>query len=351
MSDEQLSFSPLWADSLGAKTTCTLIETPEVNILIDPGVAVMQPSFPASWVKKFYWKGRAWLSVKKASRKADVVVISHYHYDHFTDFDREIYDGKLLLVKNPNEYINDSQRKRAEQFLGKICERFGNTELDEVLLERKEKKYGDPMDELPHARDMDFGDYNSRREELLEKWRNTYHKRVENWNSRKRVPELDFGDMEVRFPEGGEFEFGEVKLRFTPPLFHGIELSKTGWVFSTIVERNARKFIHSSDLQGPTVEDYADWIIEENPDVLYLDGPATYLFGYMLNRTNLNRSIDNAVRIIENTDSKLVLYDHHLAREKKFRERTEKVWKTAEDEGKKVLTVAEYQGEKPVVLR
>lgn len=350
MNKSKLYFEPLWADSLGAKTTCTLVKTPEVNILIDPGVAVMQPSFPASWAKKFYWKARAWLAIKKASRKADVVVISHYHYDHFTDFDKGIYDGKLLLVKNPNEYINNSQRDRAKKFLDKICRTFGDTRLEEIMEEREEKKYGNPMDDIPHARDKDFGDYNSRREELLEKWGKLYWKRVENWNSSKWIPELKFDDVEIRFAEGREFGFGRTKMRFTPPLFHGIELSKTGWVFSSVIQRYRQKFIHSSDLHGPTVEDYADWIIEENPNVLYLDGPATYLLGFMLNKTNLNRSVENAARIVENSRSRLILYDHHLTREKKFRDRTEKVWETARKNRKKVLTVAEYLDEEPAVL-
>lgn len=345
-----LSFEPLWADSLGAKTTCTLVETPEVSVLIDPGVAVMQPSFPASWLKKAYWKSRARMAIKEASGRADVVVISHYHYDHFTDFDRDIYDGKTLMVKNPNEYINDSQMGRARSFLDEVGREFGGSGLEDFLEEREEKDYGDPLGEVPHARGIDLGDYNSRREELLEKWEKNYWDRVENWRSSDWVPELDLEGVEVVFPEGREFEFGETTLRFTRPLFHGIELSKTGWVFCTVVERGDRKFIHTSDLQGPTVEDYADWIIEEDPDVLYLDGPATYLLGFMLNKTNLSRAVDNASRIVEGIDSDLILYDHHLVREKRFRERTEKVWETAEELGKRVQTVAEYKGGRPVVL-
>ncbi|MEE8299774.1 MAG: hypothetical protein V3R28_00540 [Desulfatiglandales bacterium] len=40
------------------------------------------------------------------------------------------------------------------------------------------------------------------------------------------------------------------------------------------------------------IEDYAQWIIKENPDILILDGPPGYLFGYMVNRINLQRAID-----------------------------------------------------------
>ena len=345
-----ISFEPIWADSLGAKTTCTLVETPEIKVLIDPGVAVMQPSFPASDTKKASWRSEAWKSVKEASRKADVVVISHYHYDHFTDFDSELYSGKLKKKKNPNEYINNSQRERALNFFENICQNFGEVELEDVMSEKVLENYGNPLDELPHARDMDFGDYNSRREELIQKWLDLYWKRTENWNSYKEIPELDFEDVTVKFPEGGEIEFGSTKLKFSGPLFHGIELSKTGWVFSSEIKRGKEMFVHSSDLQGPTVEDYADWLIEKDPDYLYLDGPATYLLGFMLNQTNLDRAIDNASRIIEGTSSDLILYDHHLTREKKFRERTEKVWETANRTDSRVLTVSEYKGKEPVVL-
>ncbi|HID60669.1 MAG TPA: MBL fold metallo-hydrolase, partial [Hadesarchaea archaeon] len=90
----KLTFEPVWFDSLGAKSSCTLVCTPDISVLIDPGVAVMQPSFPASWAKKLYWGVQGMRAIKRAGRKADAVVISHYHYDHFTDFDRELYEGK-----------------------------------------------------------------------------------------------------------------------------------------------------------------------------------------------------------------------------------------------------------------
>lgn len=51
--------------------------------------------------------------------------------------------------------------------------------------------------------------------------------------------------------------------------------------------------IYTSHLQGPGIDDYAQWIIEENPDILILDGPPGYLFGFMVNRINLQRAIDS----------------------------------------------------------
>ena len=346
----KIDFKPVWFDSLGAKSSCTLVKTPDVSVLIDPGVAVMQPSFPASWTKKLYWEAQGRHAIKKASRKADVVVISHYHYDHFTDFDRKLYEEKLLLVKNPNEFINDSQRGRAERFFDNLCRAFGKVELEDVSQKRKRKTYGDPLDDIPRARDKDFGDYNRRRRELFKKGHKWFQNRAKNWNSAKLIPELKFKDLEVKFPESKEFKFGRTKLRFTPPLFHGIEFSRVGWVFATVIEYGSEKLIHSSDLDGPIIEDYANWIIRENPNVLILDGPMTYMFGYLTTRTTMNRAVANAVRVLRKTGVRLMIYDHHLPREPKFKEWTHEVWDEAKRRGKKVLTAAEFLGKKPVVL-
>jgi hypothetical protein len=263
------------------------------------------------------------------------------------------------LAKNPNEYINDSQRGRAVSFYSNICNAFGKTSLEsmqkeKVKGERKDKEYPDPLDSLPIATQKDFGDYTERRAELLRKGKKWLDSRVANWNKNPEIPEFKFkfkfNSIEVRYSEGKVFKFGDTLLRFSNPLFHGIEFSRVGWVFTTTIEYGDEKFIHSSDLNGPIIEDYAQKMIQENPQVLILDGPMTYMFGYLLNRINLDRTIENASEIIRKIDSEVIIYDHHLPRERKFRERTKKVWDVAKEENKKVMTAAEFLGKKPVVL-
>ena len=105
-----MDFELVWFDSLGAKSSCTLVKA-GVNILIDPGVAIMHPGFPASKTKKILWYKKAKRKIKHAAKNANIVIISHYHYDHFTDFDKKIYENKIIFAKDPNKYINDSQRK------------------------------------------------------------------------------------------------------------------------------------------------------------------------------------------------------------------------------------------------
>jgi len=156
--------------------------------------------------------------------------------------------------------------------------------------------------------------------------------------------------VRVVYPEGREFAFGGTRLRFTGPLFHGIEFSRLGWVFATVIEHGGEKLIHSSDLGGPIIEDYADWIIEEDPTYLILDGPMTYMLGYTLNMVNFRRALANARRIVEEVDFEFMVWDHHLPREPRFRERTREVWELAGRLGKRVVTARELRyGLRPVV--
>jgi hypothetical protein len=349
---ERISFRLVWFDSLGAKSTCTLVKTPDVSVLIDPGVAVMQPSFPASYAQKRKWADEAWSAIKDVSEEAEIIVVSHYHYDHFTDFDEALYRGRVILAKNPNEYINDSQRKRAEDFYNNLSQTFGKTELNKLLQSREKKDYPDPMESLPFARSKDYGDYKKRKQELLEKGRKWFHGRVQKWNRMKLIPELKFNDCEVRFVDGERFRYGKTRLEFTKPLFHGIEYARVGWVISTTITHENEKLIHTSDLEGPVIEDQAEWLIREDPDVLILDGPSTYLIPFMLNLINLRRAIENTCRIIEETSRlKLIIYDHHLPRDRKFKERVKQVYEKAEENNKNVLTAAEYMGKTPAVLK
>ncbi|HEX55059.1 MAG: MBL fold metallo-hydrolase [Candidatus Altiarchaeales archaeon] len=349
---ENLRIEPIWSDSMGAKSMSTFVETPDTKLIIDPGAAIMQPSFPFPSEMKMRWLMLARAEVCRASKNADIVVITHYHYDHFVDFDPDLYRGKLILTKNPNEYINLSQRRRAESFLDKICLEFGNINLSSILEEGGgEKNYADPINELPLSTAIDLGTYNERRRKILEKGSERFKRLADLWNNLPKIPEIKFNDIEVRFPEEREFNLNKTRIRFTKPMFHGIEYSQVGWVFSVIIEYKHEKFLYSSDLSGPVIEDYAKFIIDENPNFLIIDGPPTYLFPYMFNMINLNRSISNLCDMIENLDSEVIILDHHLLRDRRYKEILSDVYETADKKDKNLLTFAEYLGRKPVLLR
>ena len=62
-------FKPVWFDSLGAKSSCVWIRTSDISIIIDPGIAVMQPSYPASWIKKLYWLEKGEKIIKQRCKR------------------------------------------------------------------------------------------------------------------------------------------------------------------------------------------------------------------------------------------------------------------------------------------
>jgi len=351
---DEINVKPVWSDSMGAKSTCVKVETSDTSIIVDPAAAVMQKSFPMKTERKYSLLDKARNEIEKASKGAEHVFISHYHYDHHflpdtsgIDFS-SIYSNKEIWMKDPNRWINPSQWDRSRKFLQALLDTHeAEKELDEFKVEPDEEQYEDPLKELPLIQEINEGDYEGRRNELHKKWREKLFRRTEMWNQEKHVEE----PLEnFHYADGKTIKTGGTTIRFTDPLFHGIEYSKTGWVVSMIVEKGSDKFIYTSDIQGPTIEDYAEWIIQEAPDFLVMDGPATYLLGYMLNNFNLNRSVKNASRIVEECDFKTMLYDHHLTRESNFKEKTEDIWNTANEVKGEVLTYREYlEGKKPIV--
>ena len=345
----------IWFDSMGAKSSSLLLETPDVKLLIDPAAAVMQPSFPLSESQKRVLRQKAFDAIHRAAKKADAIFISHYHYDHHTLPDEpnelELYKGKKIWVKNPNLWINRSQWGRARIFLSRLYEGLKGSGFENLLHPARRRNFPDPLKNLPLASRKDYGDYQKRKKQLLRKGKAWFRNTANLWKKGKWVSEFSLGSTEVSFADGKSIEIGATKIRFTTPLFHGIEYDRLGWVLGLVCEHKGAKFLYSSDLQGPQIEDYADWIIKENPDILILDGPATYLLGYMLNKINLARAISNASWVLRKTTSKVIIYDHHLTRGSRFKERISKVYEVAREEKKTLLTAAEWLGKEPLVLK
>lgn len=319
---------PLWFDSLGAKASALLVETPDLRLLVDPGAAEMQPSFPLPPEERKRLRGEALQTIRKAARKADIVFISHYHYDHHTlpVEAPDLYAGKELWIKDPNRFINRSQWERARLFYAQLCHLRG--------LEPRE------YISAPGGVEADPSLWPSRRK----KDRQWFQGLVRLWQG---GPWLKEGPG-ISFADGRSFRRGGTSVRFTEPLFHGGEFDRVGWVVALVVEVGGRKLLYSSDIQGPVIEAYARWIAEERPDLLVLDGPPTYLLGYLFGQRDLERALSNLEGLLERLRDTVIIYDHHLPRDPRFRERTWEVWEMAK--GRALYTCAEWFGSKPLVL-
>jgi len=339
----------IWFDSMGAKSSCIYVETPDLKMLVDPGAAGMQPTYPLSNREKSKLRKIALKCIKEASKKADIIFISHYHYDHHTlpKESRKIYQGKTLWIKNPNIWINHSQWKRARLFLKQL---LGDIRFNKICTYNFSFNIQDPLDKLPLARGKDYGSYQERKKELLKKGKVWMENLVKKWKE-NQIDEERLKKYKIYLADGRRIQVGDTKIRFTEPFFHGVEYDRLGWVTALVVEKDKTKLVYTSDLQGPIIEDYASWIIKEKPSILILDGPATYLLGYMLNYINLERCIDNLVHILNSISPAVFIYDHHLLRDQRYQERISKVYEYAEKKGKKLLTAAEWHKKEPLILK
>ena len=270
---------PIAFDSMGTRSMCTFVKTRDVKILIDPGVALGPsryglPPHPIE-IKR---REEHWQAIVKYAMQADVLIVTHYHYDHYRpDENLEIYENKVVFVKHPEENINKSQKERAAYFLSKI-ENIAKS--------------------IQHA-------------------------------DRK------------------EFLFGNTKIKFSQAVFHGTN-AKLGYVTEVLID-DGYKLIHTSDVEGPSIANQVEFILENKPNLVILDGPLSYMLGYRYSSKSLQLAVENMIKIVNMGSIETLIVDHHFLRDLKWKQRIASVFGAANRKGIKVLTAAEYAG-KPLEM-
>lgn len=149
---------PVAFDSMGVRSMATFVRTKDVSVFIDPSVSLAPSRYglPPHRIE-IERMNEKWKEIKNFVKKSDVVIITHYHYDHHNPEEVEIFEGKKLFLKNPKEKINRSQVSRANYFLEKLVDlsveidfcdgkkyEFGNTtiELSEPVFHGANQKLG-----------------------------------------------------------------------------------------------------------------------------------------------------------------------------------------------------------------
>ncbi|MGE5172311.1 MAG: MBL fold metallo-hydrolase [Betaproteobacteria bacterium] len=113
-----MNITPLAAESMGVRSSAIFIETPDVKVLIDPGVSLAPlrfglPPHPLE-IKAM---NKSWRRIKEYAARADVLIITHYHFDHFDPTEPLVFHNKVLLIKHPKEQINARQHDRARELI------------------------------------------------------------------------------------------------------------------------------------------------------------------------------------------------------------------------------------------
>jgi predicted metallo-beta-lactamase superfamily hydrolase len=283
----EIKVTPLAAESFGARSMCTLVETPDVRLLLDAGVSLCPyrfglPPHPTEFKTIDILRKR----IAESADKAEVVTISHYHFDHHTpsyedwlvnwteakETARRIYEGKVVLVKNPREKINASQRKRAWIF----------------------QKTGGKV-----ARSLEATD-------------------------------------------GKTFVFGGTVLRFSEAVPHGPDDSMLGWVVMANVEDATERFMFAPDVQGPMSIHTVELIKSAKPQVIMVGGPPFYLGGFKVEETQLRLGLQNLMAVVEAVP--VTILEHHALRDEAWQQMTRQVYDLAAQVGHKVMTAAEFTG-------
>ncbi|MEM3031179.1 MAG: MBL fold metallo-hydrolase [Candidatus Micrarchaeia archaeon] len=269
-----MKITPIAFDSLGTRGMATFVETGDCNILIDPGVSLapVRYGLPPHSLELKRMKEH-WREIKKLAKKSDVLVVSHYHYDHHNPEEPEVFKGKTLLLKHPTENINQSQGERAAYFLQKLGK-------------------------LP---------------------------------------------KKIEWAEGKELVVGRTRILCSPPVFHGTS-PKLGHVVETLVEEGKEKFIHTSDVEGPSQAEQAAFVLKHRPRVVFLDGPLSYMI-YRFGMHAIGASVQNMIGFVQEGVETLVV-DHHLLRDLHYKERLAPVYAAAEKTRARVVTAAEFARKK-----
>jgi predicted metallo-beta-lactamase superfamily hydrolase len=264
---------------------CTYIETPDVRILVDPGASLGPRYGLIPHPREYLALREARSLLTKYAEKASVITISHYHFDHATP----VYTDYLWNLSSPEV---------AEQIYG-----------DKLIL----------------AKD----------------YRNNVNasQRRRGWMLRESLREHVRG---FEAADGRTFSFGGTTLRFSYPVPHGEQDTLLGWVIMLCVESCGERIIHGSDVQGPIVDETADWILDERSRLTYVGGPPTYLMEYRNRMDLIGKALYNLERIALVTPNLIV--DHHVLRAGQWPEGFDKIIEATKLMGHQVVTAAEHIG-------
>ncbi len=145
--------------------------------------------------------------------------------------------------------------------------------------------------------------------------------------------------------DGKEFNFENVKIKFSQPVEHGVIKTNQGYVLMTTIDDGTKRFMHCSDVQGPVLRKTADIIVAENPDIIAISGPPIHEASWYFSKVGWDRAKDNLKYILTETNVNTIILDHYLIRELNFKKEFEDVYLFAERQNKRVLTAAEFLGQ------
>jgi len=276
---------PIAFESMGVRSMCTFVESPDVKLLIDPGLSLGPRFSLLPHPEEYRARSRLRRRLLEAAGEAEILAVTHYHYDHYTPFFDEavwtgstmeeaemLYQGKDVLAKSYRRKVNLSQRRRGWLFWKSLSER----------------------------------------------------------------------GIKAEEADGSTFTFGETRLTFSEPVPHGEQDSALGWVLMLLIEHGGERVLYTSDVQGPMAASTLRLIEEFKPHLAIVGGPPIYLRGYRVPDEAIGKALNNMTYLTGFTP--VAIMDHHLLRDPGWMDFLAPVLKAAKVNGCTIYTAADYAG-------
>ncbi len=279
---------PVAFDSMGVRSEATLVVVDDTRIFIDPSAALAPKRYGLP-PTEFEIKALELAKgiIADLASKSDFIVITHYHYDHHPNpKEEEAVYEKIFTGKTL--YIKEFEN-----------EVTGSAKTRGRKFYEKAKEYA----------------------------------------------------KEIIFADGRKFKIGSgITLEFSPAVWHGPVGSKVGRVIMVNIKKGKGSFVHGSDAQNLADPAALEWVLEKKPTFIIIDGYPTILMGWRVSKRSFEESMEGLAKVITEAPAKTIIIDHHIVRDKNFKERMKDLYDLAEKHKKKILTAAEYLGLENLLL-
>ncbi len=286
---------------MGTRSTSTFVSA-KCGILIDPSAALALrihglPPHKMELERKDAHTAR----IIEYAKMADVIVVTHYHYDHHNPRIPEIFKGKIALLKHPSENINYSQKVRAKVFVEKlepIAKKIEYTDGRKFTYKGVTLTFSDA---LPHGPDDSLGyltmvgiyDRSAKKEKK--------NGMTKKYSSARRKRLINRSNYETD------------------------------------------SFLYTSDVQGMPLASHLEFAMKQNARLVYCDGPL-HEFASKYPGGTLRNASRNMNALLRHSDIETLILDHHLLRDPAWKRYVRSTFATASKLGKSVITAAEYSG-------
>jgi len=152
----------------------------------------------------------------------------------------------------------------------------------------------------------------------------------------------------VDFIDDRVFNFGKTQLIFSKPVRHSTY--PQGYTIHCAIKTPRSTFLFLPDMYDWADPQTSDFIIKQDPNFIYINGPLTYKQGDKNSKKYLEQFIQNLELIIESTQIQHIILDHHLLRDLNWIEKIESLLRFVEKRGIHLQTAAAYRGEENSML-